>query len=151
MFGGPIGLTPDALDPAELGSDRPRSRVLRALQKERRQGKLGGVHAFVQRRGTLWTEIPYGEEEARAASILRRETDPDTVAGSPGEETSGPAEWLASGNAEALSVAHVQAVPLVTCCALTQRVARRLYPGVDVHDGWMLLEPARWLACRLAS
>lgn len=151
MFGGPIGLTPDALDPAELGSDRPRSRVLRALQKERRQGKLGGVHAFVQRRGTLWTEISYGEEEARAASILRRGLAPGAAPKSAGGEAARPAEWLASGNAEALSAAHAQAVPLVTCCALTQQVARRMYPGVEVHDGWLMLEPARWLARRLAS
>lgn len=143
VFGGPVGLTPDAYDPGELRAPRPRCRILRALARERRVGRLGAASTFLHAEGVDWVAVPYGEDEAGMAGALRSSEMSDLEITTAGRYRERPPQWLGAGCAEALAAAHFGRFPLVTCCDLTRRVARRISPSVELFDGFSLLHSAR--------
>lgn len=154
VFGGPFVLTPDALEPCERGGEgRPRSRVLRAADRERRSHTLeagGPVERFVRSEGRLWVPAQYGEREAGVASALRSCKMNGVRLTQAVGPVALPAQWLGAGHAEALAVAWSQGIPFVTRCTLTQRVARRAFVDVVLYDGSAIAAAAR-RATRLAS
>lgn len=143
VFGGPVGLTPDALDLGERDASRPRSRVLQALMRERQSGRIGHVAAFVHGEGQLWVPVRYRDDEAGMASALRDKQMNKLPLEGQGAFPERRAQWLGAGCAEALAVAHFQALALMTCCALTRRVSRHVAPQVELYDGISVLESAR--------
>lgn len=143
-FGGTGRLyAPDAYDPGELGAPRPRCRILRALARERRVGRLGAVSTFLHAEGADWIAVPYGEDEVGMAGALRSSEMNDLEITTAGRYRERPPQWLGAGCAEALAAAHFGRFPLVTCCDLTRRVARRISPSVELFDGSSLLHSAR--------
>ncbi|MEM0963971.1 MAG: hypothetical protein AAGK21_15700 [Bacteroidota bacterium] len=138
-IGGPVGLTPDALCPDEPATWRAGSLVRAALSRERRVGGRGPVQEFVNAGAAYWVAVDYGEAETRMASALRsRQMNDVDLGGSWGAGTRG-AQWLGAGNSEALAVAHLQDIPLLTCCALTLAVARRFTPETELVDGALVM------------
>ena len=142
-FDGPVGLTPDAVEAGEVGVARPRCRVLRALARERKSGQLGPVSAFVHAEGSEWVAIPYGEQEAGMTAALRSSEMNDLELVTVGRYRERSPQWLGAGCAEALAVAHFSRLPLLTCCELTRRVARRVSPATELFDGLTILQVSR--------